>query len=161
MNVLKGLSFMALFVLVLLGISYAYISSGGTLYEFGVSRETASFSEGRQATYHTRDFERNVYVSEPEEGIPISYSVVQGKNMVATLYGIYPDYILAKKGDTVKFNLNSDVNCNFFVSGYNINAKVRPATTTEVAFNADMPGIYAYGCKKFLYQKAGLIEIVD
>ena len=81
--------------------------------------------------------------------------------MVATLYGIYPDYILAKKGDTVKFNLNSDVNCNFFVSGYNINAKVRPATTTEVAFNADMPGIYAYGCKKFLYQKAGLIEIVD
>ena len=154
MSSYKEVSVFVVFMLIVVGLAYVYVASPQ-------AKQQLSVSGSEPVTYQTRDFERNVYIVEPVKDTKIAYSVVQGKNMKATLNGLYPAYVLVKKGETVKFNLRSDVNCNFFISGYGINAKVWPDTTTEVAFNADLPGVYAYGCKGFLEQKVGLLEVVN
>lgn len=150
----KGMLWLIVFAIAILGVSYAY---------FSINRDIAvlaNYVDSGSITYHTRDFERNIYIAEPKKDTRVVYSVVQGKNIKAMLTGLSPSHVLVKNGETVKFSIKSDVNCNFFVSGYGVSAKAWPDTTTEVAFNADMPGIYAYGCRGFLSQDVGLLEVV-
>ena len=111
----------------------------------------------------TRDFERNIFVVETDMQSEIMYSVVQGKNLRATAHGLEPGYILAKRGDTVKLNLISDVYCDFNVDGYRVDARTQPNTVTEVTFNADLPGIFVYRCAGLFDDRStvGLLEIVE
>ena len=151
MKKLKGTMFVLLVLLVLVGLSYVYAS--GSKIQKGSTSVVSS-------TGHTRDFERNIYVVETNQKSVITYSVTQAKDMTATLNGMSPSNILVHQGDTVKLVIDSEVNCDFIIDGYQIRARTQPLTQTEVQFNADLEGIYPYRCDGFLEQEIGFIEVV-
>ena len=144
--------FVLMVLLVLVGITHVFAT--------GNKAKTGSTSVV-SSTGHTRDFERNVYVVESRQDSLITYSVTQAKDMDATLKGMSPSSLLVHQGDTVKLVIDSDVNCDFIIDGYQIRARTQPLTFTEVQFNADLAGIYPYRCKGFLDQQIGFLEIIN
>src|SRR3989338_936671 len=142
---LKLMTAIVAMLFVLTGLSYAFVSRGYYTGNYGSGTVSVSVSDSQ-----TRDFERNVYMKDIVQQSRITYSVVQTKNLKATLDGIYPNVAVVHIGDTVKLKIDSDVNCNFVIDGYRVQARTWPQTTTEIMFNADQLGTYAFQCKGFL-----------
>ena len=152
----RGMALILTAMIVLVGISYAYVTK-----EFYTGSYTAGTVNVAVAKSDIRDFERNIYIVDTKVDSRITYSVVQAKNLVATIDGVSPQNILAHVGDTVKLSIKSDANCNFVIDGYNVEARVWPDTTTEVTFNADKSGNFAYRCSGFLNREIGILEVVQ
>tara|TARA_Y100000310_G_scaffold201229_1_gene201307 strand:+ start:4564 stop:5028 length:465 start_codon:yes stop_codon:yes gene_type:complete len=154
MKNIKILAVVLSLLLVVVGISYALTSS--TEESSTVGGASVSVTKTSE-----RDFERNVFVVETSQNSVITYSISQTKNLLAGLKGIKPKHLLVHQGDTVNLAIHSKVNCDFVIDGYNIDAKTRRDTITEVQFNADLAGMYPYRCDGFLRQHVGIIEVVE
>ncbi len=158
MRSIKAIALLILLLTAVVGIVYGAVVTKQLMA--GDSTDKASIEVTKSAI---RDFERNVYVVETDMQSEIMYSVVQGKKLRATTEGLEPGYVIAKRGDSVKFSLLSDVNCDFHVDGYRVDARTQPNTVTEVTFNADIPGIFVYRCAGLFDDRStvGLLEIVE
>lgn len=157
MKKLKIAMLLILSMLAIIGLVYGAMT---TQFMADKSLDRVSIEVTKTAT---RDFERNIFVVETDLQSEIMYSVVQGKSLRATTTGLEPGYILAKRGDTVKLSLISDVYCDFHLDGYRVDARTQPNTVAEVTFNADLPGIYVYRCAGLFDDRGtvGLFEVVE
>ena len=158
---MKNLRLMAVSVVILLAIvATAYGAVVTRQIMADKSMDKVSIEVTRSST---RDFERNVYAVDTDLQSEIIYSVVQSKKIRATTRGLEPGYVLVHRGESVNFNIDSDVNCNFLIDGYRVDAKAWPNTVTEVTFNADLPGIFVYRCAGLFDDRStvGLLEIVE
>ncbi|MBI2108046.1 hypothetical protein HYT54_02870 [Candidatus Woesearchaeota archaeon] len=158
---MKNLRVMAVSVVLLLavvGMAYGAVVTRQIMADKSMDKVSIEVTKSS-----TRDFERNIYVVDTDMQSEIMYSVVQSKKIRATTRGLEPSYVLVHRGESVNFNIDSDVNCNFLIDGYRVDAKAWPNTVTEVTFNADLPGIYIYRCAGLFSDRStvGLLEVVE
>lgn len=152
---IKGVSIVIVALIVMMGVSYGYVTK--EFYIDSYSSGTNSVSVNRD---YNRDYEFKVYTVDVEENSRITYSVIQTKELSLTIDGITPDKIVARLGDTVNLRIKSEANCNFVIDGYRILARASPGITTEITFNADKLGNYAFRCSGFMNKDVGILEVI-
>ncbi len=111
-------------------------------------------------TSQNKDEQGTIYIVKTPNKNAVPYTVVQAKDLQASMEGIEPKHLLVEKGDTIKISINSDVYCNFFITGYDVVARTHPATTTEVTFTPHKEGMYEFGCERFLGSERGTLEVI-
>ena len=155
MNKLKIIVLLNLLLLVVIGAVYASVSSKARTVELSDNSDVMRTDSEK--------LEVNTYVVTSDFKNKVVYSVTQGKRLKATIDGLKPNYMLVHKGDTLKLNIHSKVNCDFRVDGYNIRARTRPDSVTEVTFNVNHPGIFVYRCAGLFSDRSniGLLEIIE
>ena len=152
---MKVISIILGVMIVMMGISYAYVTREFYIDSYSTGATTISVSRD-----YSRNYNFNIYTVDIDENSRITYSVIQTKELSLTVDGITPNKIVARLGDTVNLGLKSEANCNFVVDGYRIAARAWPGTTTEITFNADKVGNYAFRCAGFLNKDVGILEVI-